>query len=247
MKQFRWYIFLSLILIVFSLLVYSIQIYVFNRPDETLFYMLQDLSFVPIQVLLVTLIIDRLLQRKEKQTLIKKLNMVIGVFFNEIGTDLLKIYPEFNDDFSQLSSELLISTSWTNKHFAGRIKYLKDLHYSLRVDNRNLTSLKNFLLEKRLILLQILENPNLMERDTFTELILAVSHLTEELLHRTTLENLPLQDYEHLRGDINRTYSRLIVEWLSYMNHLKREYPYLYSIAVRTNPFDPDADILVTE
>jgi hypothetical protein len=247
MKQFRWYIFLSLILIVFSLLVYLIQIYIFNRPEDTLFYMLQDLSFVPIQVLLVTLIIDRLLQRKEKQTLIKKLNMVIGVFFNELGTELLKIYPEFNDNFSQLSTELRISTTWTNKHFSERIKYLKGINYSLKVDNRNLTSLKSFLLEKRMILLQILDNPNLMERDTFTELLLAVSHLTEELSHRTTFEGLPQQDYDHLRGDINRTYSRLIVEWLTYMNHLKRDYPYLFSIAVRTNPFDPGANILVTE
>ncbi len=247
MRQFRWYIFLTALLIVFSLISYLIQIYIFNRVEDTFFYMLQDLSFVPVQVLLVTLIIDRLLQRKEKQTLMKKLNMVIGVFFNEMGTELLKIYPEFNDNFSRLSSKLRIAMDWTNKHFSSRIKYFKEMDYSLRVDSRNLAVLKSFLMEKRLILLQVLGNPNLLEHDSFTELLLAVSHLTDELLHRTSFEDLPHRDYEHLMGDINRCYSRLITEWLSYMNHLKGDYPYLYSIAVRTNPFDPEANILVTE
>jgi len=29
------------------------------------------------------------------------------------------------------------------------------------------------------------------------------------------------------------------------MEHLKNEYPYLFSLAVRTNPFDPNASIHV--
>ena len=33
----------------------------------------------------------------------------------------------------------------------------------------------------------------------------------------------------------------LIAEWIAYMRHLKSDYPYLYSLAVRTNPFDPNA------
>ena len=37
----------------------------------------------------------------------------------------------------------------------------------------------------------------------------------------------------------------LIKEWLVYLQHLKREYPYLFSLAVRTNPFDPGASVEV--
>jgi len=32
---------------------------------------------------------------------------------------------------------------------------------------------------------------------------------------------------------------------LAYMKHLKKEYPYLFSLAVRTNPFDPGASVEV--
>ena len=30
------------------------------------------------------------------------------------------------------------------------------------------------------------------------------------------------------------------------MEHLKTDYPYLFALAVRTNPFDPDARVEVT-
>jgi hypothetical protein len=44
-----------------------------------------------------------------------------------------------------------------------------------------------------------------------------------------------------------RAYGRLLSEWLRYVEHLKGQYPYLYSFAVRTNPFDPAAHVGVDE
>ena len=40
---------------------------------------------------------------------------------------------------------------------------------------------------------------------------------------------------------MQRGYVLLIQEWLAYMAHLKTRYPYLFSLALRTNPFDPFA------
>ena len=40
---------------------------------------------------------------------------------------------------------------------------------------------------------------------------------------------------------MQRGYVLLIKEWLAYMAHLKTRYPYLFSLALRTNPFDPFA------
>jgi len=37
----------------------------------------------------------------------------------------------------------------------------------------------------------------------------------------------------------------LLVEWLSYMEHLQDDYPYLFSLAIRTNPFDQDASAAI--
>jgi len=94
--------------------------------------------------------------------------------------------------------------------------------------------------------LSLLENPNLLEHECFTDLLLAIFHLSEELVARDTLEGLPQSDYEHLAGDIKRAYTLLIREWLAYMMHLKDNYPYLFSLVIRTNPLDADASPVVT-
>jgi len=110
----------------------------------------------------------------------------------------------------------------------------------------DLENLKNFLLEKRAFLLGLLENPNLLEHESFTELLWAVFHLTEELAFRIDLKQLPKTDVQHLSGDIRRAYVLLISEWLAYMKHLRDSYPYLFSLAARMNPFDPHASPIVS-
>jgi len=94
-------------------------------------------------------------------------------------------------------------------------------------------------------LLRLLENPNLLEHESFTDLLWAVLHLEEELSYRKTLKELPNSDYAHLSGDIKRAYGLVISEWLTYVKHLKYNYPYLFSLAIRMNPLNKDASPLV--
>jgi hypothetical protein len=72
-----------------------------------------------------------------------------------------------------------------------------------------------------------------------------VFHLAEELEAREDFSKLPASDLKHLEGDIKRAYTAITVEWLWYMDHLRRNYPYLFSLAVRTNPFDSSASVIV--
>jgi len=44
---------------------------------------------------------------------------------------------------------------------------------------------------------------------------------------------------------VDRVYDRLIGEWLAYMEYLQRNYPYLFSLAMRSNPFDEAASPIV--
>ena len=91
----------------------------------------------------------------------------------------------------------------------------------------------------------MLENPTLLEHESFTELLRAVFHLLEELVSRDTLSDLPDTDIDHLSGDIGRVYGLLVGEWLDYMQHLKNNYPYLFSLSMRTNPFDTSTSPVV--
>jgi hypothetical protein len=98
---------------------------------------------------------------------------------------------------------------------------------------------------QRSFLLGLLENQNLLEHEEFTELLWATFHLLEELTYRQDFSRLPKSDVTHLVGDMNHAYVLLICQWVTYMQHLKKSYPYLFSFALRTNPFDKNANIEV--
>jgi hypothetical protein len=245
MNQIRWYLFFTIILIVLSAIFYEIQIAIFHKTEDTLFYMLQDIAFVPVQVLLVTLFLNQLLTMREKRSLLKKLNMLIGTFYIEVGTDLIKHLSKYSGDVSSIREKMLITGRWTEKDFAHAGVSVKSADLSIDSRKADLQELKLFLTGKRNFLLSLLANPNLLEHEAFTDLLWAVFHLVEELAAREDYRNLPKSDYDHLSGDIKRAFSQLLVEWLSYMRHLKEDYPYLFSLAVRMNPMDVNANPVV--
>jgi len=54
-----------------------------------------------------------------------------------------------------------------------------------------LETLRRVLVSERAFLLRLLENPNLLEQEAFTEQLRAVFHLADELQYRTDLAHLP--------------------------------------------------------
>ena len=245
MKFFNWQVFLGLILIVLSAVVYFIHYLIFRDAHSIFFYMIEDIAFLFIEVLLVTLIIHKVLNVREKRTILEKLNMIIGVFFSEVGTVLLTYLSDCDPDLNKIKKELIVTNSWSDKEFSAVTQNLRNYSFEVDIQKINLAYLSNFLVGKRDFLVRLLENPNLLEHESFTEFLWAVFHLTEELSVRKDLKQLPGTDYSHLAGDIKRAYSSLVREWLNYMKHLKHAYPYLFSLAMRTNPFDENASVIV--
>ena len=245
MKHLRWQIILGVSFIALSTLFYLIQIVVFRAPRDTFFYLFQDLAFVPVQVLLVTLIINRLLGEREKRSRLEKLNMVIGVFFSEAGRDLLVYLSDADPRLEEIRRDLVVSEGWSENKFALVSRGLKEYDYGIDIEKIDLPYLRSFLTGKRDLFVQLIENPNLHEHETFTDLLLAVFHLVEELSFREDFAHLPESDRVHLTGDMKRVYALLAYEWLAYMRHLKDNYPYLFSLAMRTNPFDETASPVV--
>src|SRR4030067_1357474 len=129
MKRFNWQIIFGLSLIVLSALVYILHYSIFRDSHHIFLYLIGDIAFLPIQVLLVTLIIDRLLNAREKRSLLKKLNMVIGAFFSEVGTDLLKSFSGFTLQQDEIRQDLVEKNDWSNKVFSNIKKRLKDYNY----------------------------------------------------------------------------------------------------------------------
>jgi hypothetical protein len=45
----------------------------------------------------------------------------------------------------------------------------------------------------------------------------------------------------HVANDLKRAYVLLLSQWITYVKHLKTAYPFIFSLVIRTNPFDPEA------
>jgi hypothetical protein len=235
----------ALLLLILSLLLYGLDYLVFGHGTELAAGFVANLAFVPVYVLFVTLMIERLLRERERIAMRQKLNMVIGVFFSEVGTPLLGGCFPFVTNGAELAAFLRFTPQWGEEDFLRADRRLAG--FELRVDSRrgDLDLLKSFLDARRGFLLGLLENSNLLEHDEFTDLLWAVFHLMEELEARASLAGLPASDLDHLSGDITRAYGHLVREWLVYLRHLRVDYPYLFSLAVRTNPLDPEARVEV--
>lgn len=244
-KIANWQVVFGILLILLSAAVYYVHFLIFRDAHHIFIYLIGDVAFVFIEVLLVTLVLHQLLHFREKRSLLKKLNMVIGAFFSEVGTELLKAFSDLDLEAGKVKGRLLVKSDWRESDFLSVKKEFIRHVPKIDINNKELQDLKNFLVGKRPFLLGLLENPNLLEHDSFTDLLWAVFHFTEELDNRGDLTGLPESDYNHLKGDIERVYLRLISEWLDYISHLKTNYPYLFSLAVRTNPFDSKASVIV--
>jgi hypothetical protein len=189
--------------------------------------------------------IEYFISERERTERLRKMNMLVGVFFSECGTDLLRTISAIDPDIASIQSALHVSGAWSDADFA-RAKEIV-LGHQGRLDSRkiDLPALHAFLSANKQLMVTMLENPHLIEHDTFTELMQALFHLAEELRVRDQLVDLPATDFAHLSLDINRVYGLLTRDWLVYMQHLKIHYPYLFSLAMRTNPFDSNASPIV--
>ena len=247
MKRMRRQIPLGVSLLALSVLFYFAHYLIFRDAHHIFIYLVGDIAFVFIEVLLVTLIIHRVLEERAKKARLEKLNMVIGAFFSEVGMKLLKIMSESDPQIERIQQELVAEGESAGQKFGRLSRYLRKHDYSIEVEKQDWDALKAFLVAKKDFLLRLLENPNLLEHESFTEVLRAVFHLAEELEARESLQGLPDADRKHLGGDVKRVYGQLALQWLEYMEHLKNNYPYLFSLSLRTNPFDRSASPIVQE
>jgi hypothetical protein len=243
----RWKLVAGIGLVTLSLAMFTAHYLIFQDLHHLFIFFVGDLAFIPIEVLVVTLIIDQLLESKEKQRRMDKLNMVIGTFFSTIGTPLLSRLTGSDDTICQVKERLVVTATWNTAMFQEVRKYLIGYSGHVSPARIDLEDLRIFLIDHEEFLLRLAENPMVFEHESFTDLILAFNHLTEEMKSRDDLSILPPSDKSHLTSDIQRVYTRLILEWIKYMEYLKIHYPYLFSLAMRKNPFDESASVIVRQ
>ncbi|MGD9161566.1 MAG: hypothetical protein PVG39_24345 [Desulfobacteraceae bacterium] len=239
MKILNWRVILGLSLLLLSTVVYYLHYLLFHDAHHIFIYLVGDIAFVFVEVLLVTMVIHQLLNEWEKKSKLKKLNMVIETFFSEFGKPLLAYLSKADRDLATIRSAVVMDCEGEPdfKHAASAVR-----SYNGNIDlaKIQLDNLENFLCTKRVFLVNLLQNPNLLEHETFTESLMALFHITEELAARD-LDNLSEEDRLHTKQDLERAYGLLIRQYVAYIKYTYEHYPYFFLFVTNTNPFDAEA------
>lgn len=229
MKNIKHYLLISFILVLLSFMMFLLHYLVFGQLENTIYYSLMSLCFIPINTLAVTLVFDKLVERQAKRERLSKLNMLVGLFFSEIGFGLLKLIVaadskiySLNLDFSDLKTS--------------DIK-LRNYEHNLNFDNINYSELKKLILESKNIISSLISNESVLEHETFADLLMALMHLRDEIIFVKHKKYLTEEDRIHMEGDLIRVYKALTIQWIGFLSHLKQYYPYQYSGAIKFNPF----------
>ncbi len=244
MKRIRFEHILIAMLVLMSVLFYALQEIIFHNPSESSYLFFQDLAFLPLNIVLVTFVLERVLRAREKRDRLEQINILIGAFFAETGTVALEIMRPLMD--SPQPEQLQMSSKWTDRMFDETASAMRQGTYHAQLSAQAVAELKALLPQKKPGILAMFSNPNLLEHDTFTDTLWALYHLIDELESRADVSTLPASDIMHLGGDMVRAWGLLVGEWVGYTKHLKGRYPYLWSLAVRKNPFTAHR-VVITE
>ncbi len=249
MKRLSWKVKFGLALVAISAVLLYLHSLAFHHTEMHAwgpFFLTHELAMMPLEVLVVTLVIHSMLERRGHEEKMSKLNMVIGAFFSEVGDELLRRVSAL-DEKTDIREHFLVDDTWDARRYAGAMRIASAHTYGVHMTAADLESLRDYIVARRQFLLGLLQNPTLLEHERFTSVLWAVFHLAEELDHRSDFGALPPSDIAHLNGDVKRAYAATAVEWLDHAQHLQKRYPYLFSLLVRTNPLDTQASAVVAE
>ena len=130
----RWKLVAGVLLVTLTLAMFTAHYMIFQDTHHLFIFFVGDLAFIPIEVLVITLIIDQMLESREKQQRMEKMNMVIGTFFSRIGTPLLEQLVQADTDIDHLKEHLIIGNDWHIEMFRDVQTCLEDHSCSVAID-----------------------------------------------------------------------------------------------------------------
>jgi hypothetical protein len=172
--------------------------------------------------------IEHIVSERERKDRLRNLNMIIGVFFSEVGMHLIKKLSAYDPDIDKVRSALVISNSLAETDFVKAHETLRKQAPRLESQSVPLAELQEFLSHDKRFMLTPLENHRCSNTIRSRTSSMRFFYLSEELHARDILTGLPMLDYNYLSEDINRVNGLIITEWLTYMPHRKTHYPYFF-------------------
>lgn len=230
MEKKRMYVTVG-ILIGISVIIYALQIIIFDDRRTTAFYIFQDLAFMPITIAIATLVVGDLVNRREQKEQQEKTRMLTSSFFTQMGADLLDIMMRGSSRADDLT-HLMQAPTKDDKDVQRVQSQLQsaDLGFTLSADIYDESM--DIILKSRQALLTLSSNPLLLEHECFTEMLWGIFHLSDEFRLRGNYKELDEDGREHMEDDFEKVFRLLLVNRVANLQYLQKTYPNYYSASL---------------
>ncbi|MCB2193620.1 MAG: hypothetical protein KQI62_18745 [Deltaproteobacteria bacterium] len=195
-------------------------------------YFYIHLAFLPIHALVLGLILDELIQLREKIERRKRLNMFLGIFFRQMGIDIMLNLLNLVQNRDELEEQMLVDKSWNARRFARARRDLFSLKLRMDPNARMLSALMEVLVSREKEIIAMTRNPLMLEFESLHHCLLNLFHLIEESHFRGPMEKLSPGVHRHLGQDAGKALISLATLWVAYLEHLKNEHPVLFGFQV---------------
>ncbi len=129
-----WELRVVVILVAVSLVLYLIHFALFRDLQHIWLWSFTGLAFLPISALVVTLLIDRVFSARDKALRLDKLNMLIGVFFSNVGNELLLRFSDWDAEDQYLRNHFGAPEPWSRLHERNALAILTKHQRSVTVN-----------------------------------------------------------------------------------------------------------------
>lgn len=228
---------LILLLLCASALLYAIHYLIFRDLHHLAIFGLHELAFVPLEVILVTLGLDQLVEKTHREEARSKVSIIETLYFNESGSTMLRYLTSFDPDAARLRELLQVTQDWRSSDFRQAIRQLKSYPFLLDLERIDFFGLHYHLSQRHEYYRSMLENPALTQSEAFTEMIMKIYLLWEELDGRTNLYQLPEKDRSYLAELLHEIYRELTEYWLDNVYNHSIHNRFRLHRAIESNPF----------
>ncbi len=218
------------ILLLISICLYGIQIMIFRDPATTEFYLLQDLAFMPITIIIATIVVGEILNEKEKRERESNTRMLTSTFYTQVGASFMNMLIQASENEVEIRNILQKQVN-TEKEIKQMQEEVKQLNCQIHLTEDIYREVTHIVSENRMAILVLSSNPMILEQRSFTNLLWGMFHLEDEFRIRGAYHQLSQEDKAHIAEDLEKVLQLLLLNSIPNAKYLKDTYPHLYKTA----------------
>ena len=97
--------------------------------------------------------------KRERAERLKKLNMIIGVLFSELGIRLLRLFGEKDPAIGEIRAALVVKDAWSEDDFKHAFGLLNNHSYAVKSQDFNLETLRDRLKKREDFMIAVAGKP----------------------------------------------------------------------------------------